>query len=122
MVVSLTADPFDKNYSIINYYDSIHPPKQHNQRVYGNGLIIYRFSDKEFLVWDLTCPYRANEDHCSLTLKDRGTLPECPCCKSVYLLDSDGFPSTGSKSNKPLQYYNAFLTNNYTQLVITNKN
>lgn len=120
MVVSLTPDSTDKNYSVIDYFDVRFPKKQHNQRVYGNGLIIYRYSDREFLVFDRTCTYKPRTDICSLTLLNRSTLPICPCCKSVFLLDSDGFPATNSKATRPLHLYNSYFTNNFTQLVITN--
>jgi hypothetical protein len=124
MVATITPDTTHSNllsssYSVLDFHSKNLPNIYLNQRVNGNGIILYRKDFLEYHAFDLTCPYRAKEDYCALDVDGRGTLPICPCCKSVFLLDDDGLPSSDSKATSPLKEYPIQIINDAT-LLITN--
>lgn len=116
-LVTITRDPMATDYSIVDYHNSKYQKYSILNRTYGNGIILFRSSYYEYKAFDLTCTYRAFEDHCALTVEGREYLPICPCCKSVFILTADGLPSKGSNASIPLMRYN--VSSDGLKLIIT---
>lgn len=57
-----------------------------------NGIIIYRFSQTDFLAWERTCTYLP-EDNCAV-VSDSSSHLNCPCCGTQYSI-IDGSPIQG---------------------------
>jgi hypothetical protein len=109
------------NSSIIEFHNSKFPNIRLNQRIDGNGILLYRVDVDHFFAFDLTCPYRARIDYCAIDIDK--PFPTCPCCNSKFLFsvqDGEFIPSTDSKASTSLKKYQAILTYNGTTLLITN--
>jgi hypothetical protein len=121
IVVSITQDSTHAGAysSIINYHSSTIRNVNINQKIEGNGIILYRKGLYEFVAYDITCTYRAKEDYCALSV-DGSTLPTCPCCGSIFMLDAEGLPDQKAKAEAPLHEFSTSLTNNGTRLIISN--
>ena len=121
-VLTITPDTTSTNsyFAYINYQNPKIPSTKIAQRVYGNGILLYCADLNYYIAYDLTCTYRAKQDYCALIVRDRETLPICPCCKSVFMIINDGDPATGSKAVLPLKKYSTIIVNNGAQLVISN--
>ena len=88
--------------------------------VYGQnntefGVIIYRSSLDEFNAYDRLCPHEPSRG-CAVELEDGSITAVCPCCETVFELET-GYPSSGV-SKYPLKAYetnfdgeNIYVTN-----------
>ena len=84
----------------------------------GNGIIIYRLTQTEFLAYDRTCTFNV-EQSCSVLLdKDNPIVVECPCCGSVYELGS-GSP-TKSPATYGLKQYKTYYNQSSGILTVSN--
>jgi hypothetical protein len=119
MVITIEPDSLDKNYGIIDYHNKKLKNRRIGWKIYGNGLILYRWDFNGYQVFDRTCTYKAFEEYCGLELGENYLVPYCPCCKSEFILTADGSPSNTSKATKFLQQYNVTLTQNNTRLIIS---
>lgn len=62
------------------------------------GIVIYRFSDTEFLAYDMACTYTEHKN-CAIDKIEQGNpIYECECCGSKFVL------TDGSISKGPAQY------------------
>lgn len=106
----ITITPDDNGYGIITFVDSKLPKKYINQRVYGKGIVVYQSLNNEFYVFDLTCTLAEHNQSCTL-VPSWGTLLECPCCKSQFIIGGqyDAHPTDKSKATFSLRYYYATL-------------
>ena len=76
----------------------------------GNkGIIIYRFSNYEYNIYDRNCSYEPNLD-CSYIDSINSTIAMCGCCSSAFLLDQNGV-AANSPAVLPLKQYNYSLNN-----------
>ena len=76
----------------------------------GNkGIIIYRFSNYEYNIFDRNCSYEPNIE-CSYIDSINSTIAFCGCCSSAFLLDQDGI-AANSPAVLPLKKYNYSLNN-----------
>jgi len=121
-VATITPDTTSTTsyFAYIDYHNPNIPLTKISQRVYGNGILLYHADIDYYIAYDITCTYHAKQNYCKLIVKDRETLPICPCCKSVFLIINDGIPASGSKAVSPLKKYNTTLVNNGAQLLISN--
>jgi nitrite reductase/ring-hydroxylating ferredoxin subunit len=117
--VTITSHPTNKNYSIVDYHKKTPLTFTIDFKTYGNGVIIYHKSADEYQAFDLTCPYKGLEDHCSLKLQAGDFVATCPCCNSAFVLSANGAPSTKSIATRPLMMYSCTLTNNGMQLIVS---
>ena len=118
-LVTITASPINSDYSIVNYHNSKLPNFTIAFKTYGNGVILYRTAANEYQAFDITCTYRGLEDHCALKVTTGDLVATCPCCKSEFLISSNGYPSTGSKAGRPLLQYTCSFTDDGMYLVIS---
>tara|TARA_B100001057_G_C22642605_1_gene868857 strand:+ start:49 stop:462 length:414 start_codon:yes stop_codon:yes gene_type:complete len=76
----------------------------------GNkGIIIYRFSNYEYNIYDRNCSYEPNLE-CSYIDSINSTIAMCKCCSSAFLLDQNGV-AANSPAVLPLKQYNYSLNN-----------
>ena len=76
----------------------------------GNkGIIIYRFSNYEYNIYDRNCSYEPNLE-CSYIDSINSTIAMCGCCSSAFLLDQNGV-AANSPAILPLKQYNYSLNN-----------
>ena len=76
----------------------------------GNkGIIIYRFSNYEYNIYDRNCSYEPNQE-CSYIDSINSTIAMCGCCSSAFLLDQNGV-AANSPAVLPLKQYNYSLNN-----------
>ena len=76
----------------------------------GNkGIIIYRFSNYEYNIYDRNCRYEPNLE-CSYIDSINSTIAMCGCCSSAFLLDQNGV-AANSPAVLPLKQYNYSLNN-----------
>ena len=76
----------------------------------GNkGIIIYRFSNYEYNIYDRNCSYEPNLE-CSYIDSINSTIAICGCCSSAFLLDQNGV-AANSPAVLPLKEYNYSLNN-----------
>ena len=76
----------------------------------GNkGIIIYRFSNYEYNIYDRNCSYEPNLE-CSYIDSINSTIAMCGCCSSAFLLDQNGV-AANSPAVLPLKQYNNSLNN-----------
>lgn len=68
------------------------------------GVIIYRSSMDEFRAYDRLCPHDPSLG-CAVELEEGTIGAVCPCCETVYELET-GYPSSGV-SKYPLKAYEA---------------
>ena len=76
----------------------------------GNkGILIYRFSNYEYNIYDRNCSYEPNLE-CSYIDSINSTIAMCGCCSSAFLLDQNGV-AANSPAVLPLKKYNYSLNN-----------
>jgi len=76
----------------------------------GNkGIIIYKFSNYEYNIYDRNCSYEPNLG-CSYIDSINSTIAMCGCCSSAFLLDQNGV-AANSPAVLPLKQYNYSLNN-----------
>ena len=76
----------------------------------GNkGIIIYRFSNYEYNIYDRNCSYEPNLE-CSYIDSINSTIAMCGCCSSAFLIDQNGV-AANSPAVLPLKQYNYSLNN-----------
>ncbi|MDR1739880.1 MAG: hypothetical protein LBR45_03905 [Bacteroidales bacterium] len=54
------------------------------------GIIVYHYSDEEFLAYDLACP-NDYQQGCKVEYFNGDLMLECPCCGTTFSI-FDGFP------------------------------
>lgn len=69
----------------------------------SQGLLVYRRSNDEFMVFDRHCPYQV-DDNCQVSVDSTFTSATDPCCESRFLI-IDG-SVTGGPSTRSLKQYN----------------
>ena len=76
----------------------------------GNkGIIIYRYSNYEYKIYDRNCSYEPNLE-CSYIDSINSIIAFCGCCSSAFLLDQNG-SAANSPAVLPLKQYNYSLNN-----------
>jgi len=106
----ITITPLDTNIrgSEIRYYGLNAGSRLSSMIVHGNGLIIMQHSYDEYVAYDITCTYKANEDYVACKVEENDLLyVKCPKCGSRFNLFNYGSPEPGSKAAAPLKQYNA---------------
>ena len=89
-------------------------------KVYGKGLIIYRFDFSIYLIYDRTCTYKPSEQYCGVEIsKTNSLIAVCPCCSSRFMLTADAFPTNDSKAIRSLMEYRGMVIDNGLRLKIT---
>ncbi len=78
-------------------------------KVGNKGMIIYRFSNYEYNIYDRNCSYEPNLE-CSYIDSINSTIAMCGCCSSAFLLDQNGV-AANSPAVLPLKQYNYSLNN-----------
>lgn len=84
----------------------------------NNGVIVYNAGGYEYYAFDCTCPF----DYPSSikVLSDGDGIATCPQCKSRYVLQSSGMPSTAGPATIPLKEYKAIYNPNTGELWVYN--
>ena len=119
--ITVKSDTVNPDYSIVDYHNKKFPNFEIYQKINGNGLVVYCAQKGfEYYAFDLTCPYKAFQNHC--TLNKDGLILICPCCKSKFLFSGNNFiPANGDSTNLPLMQYQAYIAGSYGQyLYISN--
>jgi Rieske Fe-S protein len=89
------------------------------QELHGNGIIIYRSEFNVYEVYDITCTFQAQTDYCRLERHpDYDGVFDCPCCKSRFIYNADGFYAIEGPAAQPLKRYPSFIQSG--DLVISN--
>ena len=109
--------PDEEGYGILSFIAPNYPVLRLGQRVFGNGLIIYRSELYKFNVFDKTCTFQASIENCAVDMDDTGLIPECPCCHSKFVIPLEGAVNEGPAA-LPLKSYNNYINN--FQLYIRN--
>ncbi len=102
------------NSMVIQYYDIGEISLGYN----NNGIIVYNAGGEQFYAYDCTCPYDYPN---SIKIKTDGDgIATCPQCKSVFLLQGNGQPSTNSVSTYSLKEYRTSYNPNTGELYVYN--
>jgi nitrite reductase/ring-hydroxylating ferredoxin subunit len=109
-------------YVYVNIQKSIDDPELNAVLIPGNyvyltggvnGIILYRFSNDEFIAWERTCPY-VPSDNCRISLDETDVFCACPCCESEYSI-IDGTAVKGP-STYPLKSYKTYFDGYYIRI------
>lgn len=73
-------------------------------KVFGNGIILYRYDTEVFYAYDRTCTFQPSKN-CAIVPDKSGWLPSCPCCESQFIVTYNGAPTDNSKALLPLKPY-----------------
>jgi len=120
VITSCNKSSSEVPYSAINEYINLNLPSYINLNVingwvyYGagsRGIIIYRKSQTEFIVFDRNCPYDPTASCALVKVIPNNILAVDSCCGSQFSL-FDGSVTQGPSANPLLQYRNDLLTNN----------
>lgn len=109
--------PGEEGYGILSFSAPDYPVIRLGQEVSGNGLILYREAQYEFMAFDRTCTFQASIDYCAVEMDDTGLVPGCPCCQSQFIIPLEGAVKQGP-AVLPLKAYRTYI-NGY-QLFISN--
>jgi hypothetical protein len=71
------------------------------------GLIIYRMTENEFMVYERTCPYDPDKDCARVKVESSGITAIDSCCGSRYVL-TDGSPIAGPSGYSLQQYSTSY--------------
>jgi hypothetical protein len=87
----------------------------------NNGIIVYNNGDEyeTYYAFDRTCPNDLPES-VAVSLDDSKATATCPKCGSVFVLPSEGLPSSGSVSKHALKKYRTYFNPNTGELIISN--
>lgn len=78
-----------------------------------NGLLIYKVSSFQFIVFDQTCSYLPETNYCKLADDpDWDPMYKCPCCGSRFLLTETGSTTFEGPAVYPLFTYSNYVSNN----------
>ncbi len=84
------------------------------------GIVLYSVDHSQIVAYDLACPHEAPDE--IVRVKSRADYPsvlECPKCKTLYSIDSGGWPLDGSgPGTYSLRQYR--VTNNGSRIIISN--
>jgi nitrite reductase/ring-hydroxylating ferredoxin subunit len=83
----------------------------------NNGIILYNAGSDEFYAFDCTCPYDYPN---SIKVTTDGGIATCPQCKSQYVLQTAGMPTTKGPSTIPLKEYKTTYNPNTGDLMVNN--
>ncbi len=76
-----------------------------SSKVFGNGIVIYRFEEQVFYAFDRTCTFQPS-NNCAVEIDESfGWLPTCPCCQSQFIIVANGIPTENSKALLSLKQY-----------------
>jgi len=81
----------------------------------GNGIIIYRSMENEFMAYDRTCPHDYAVNGLSIKVNVDFTRAVCPKCSTYYELFSFGTPSDGP-GQYPLKNYRTHFDGRYLRV------
>jgi hypothetical protein len=84
----------------------------------NNGVIVYNAGSDEFYAFDCTCPY--DYPNSIKVNSDGDGVATCPQCKSKYILQSSGMPTTQGPATFPLKEYKAIYNPNTGELLVYN--
>jgi hypothetical protein len=91
-ICTITPNPQDNNYSIVDYHNG-QATYSIVWKTHGNGILLYRKNADIYQAFDLTCTYKAFEEHCAVSVEGNNSQVTCPCCKSLFLISADGLPT-----------------------------
>lgn len=83
------------------------------------GIIVYHFTQDEYLAFERTCTYDPTVTCSKLVVEESGLIARDTCCGSGFLL-LDGTPVEGSKATKSLRIYRTTYDTYYRRLHIYN--
>lgn len=83
------------------------------------GIIVYHFTQDEYLAFERTCTYDPAVSCSRLVVDESGLIARDTCCGSGFLL-LDGTPVQGSKAAKSLRAYRTTYDPYYRRLHIYN--
>ena len=114
--------PDDDNIGYIKFNDDSGNNVSLTSKVYGYGIILYRYDQELFLAYDRTCTFRPETNYCALEFDGSGILPTCPCCSSRFIVsyagEATGYPTSDSQAALALKQYRTTVSNG--TLTITN--
>jgi hypothetical protein len=84
----------------------------------NNGVIIYNAGGDSFFAFDCSCPFDYPNNFKVTT--DGDGVAFCPKCKSQYVLQSSGIPTTAGPATVPLKEYKATYNPNTGDLSVYN--
>ena len=74
----------------------------------SRGLIVYRFSNDEFRVYDRHCTYQPSNSCAQVSVEPNNITALDDCCGSQFILASEGMVSRGPASLPLTQYRTSF--------------
>lgn len=83
------------------------------------GIIVYHYTQDEYLAFERTCTYDPTESCSRLVVDETGVIARDTCCGSRFLL-LDGTPMEGSKATRSLRQYRTTYDAYYRRLHIYN--
>ena len=101
--------PDDNNNGYIKINDERSGIIPLTSKVFGNGIIIYRYDDQVFYAYDRTCTFQPSKN-CAVEIDDSGWLPSCPCCQSQFIITFNGSPTENSKAMLSLKQYHTRIS------------
>jgi nitrite reductase/ring-hydroxylating ferredoxin subunit len=96
--------PDDNNNGYIKINDERSGIIPLTSKVFGNGIVIYRYEKQVFYAYDRTCTFQPSKN-CAVEIDDSGWLASCPCCQSQFIITFNGSPTENSKAVLPLKQY-----------------
>lgn len=122
------TDTTEIPYAYVNF--SIDPSsiEYNNLNIPGNfayvkggyrGIIIYHYTQDEYLAYERTCTYDPLESCSKLVVDESGIIARDTCCGSGFLL-LDGSPVEGSKATRSLRQYRTTYDAYYRRLHVYN--
>ena len=83
------------------------------------GIIIYHFTEDEYIAYERTCTYDPQETCSKLRVDKSGLIAVDSCCDSKFIL-LDGSPMEGSKATIALRRYQTSYDPYYKRLHVYN--
>jgi hypothetical protein len=121
-LLTITPNKSQPEYSDLNYHSSKFRNKTIPWRTYGNGIVLCKEYDNiTYKVYDLTCPYKAATEYCSVALKssDMAENGTCTCCQSEFILYNSAIPKSGSLAQQPLLQYKVSIISFNSRMLIS---
>ncbi|MBX7124449.1 MAG: hypothetical protein K1X47_02045 [Cyclobacteriaceae bacterium] len=84
------------------------------------GIIIYRLTSTNFVVYEKNCSYHPNEACATVNVDGSSLFMSDPCCNSAFSF-TDGSP-TGGPAWRPLRKYKTYLQNNVLTITSESEN
>jgi hypothetical protein len=109
--------PNENNVGYIKFNDDSRANINLTSKVYGYGIVLYRYDQEVFVAYDRTCTFRPESNYCGIEFDKSGILPTCPCCSSRFIVsfagEATGYPTSESQAAFALLQYRTTVSNGW---------